>query len=152
MNSQGDLRQSLDPSVYNTASKPREPYIPLIGMTDHGPCNEDSESLPTSVDKTLKAQLYRSHFLSTWNSRLFEFAVILFLASIFPCTLLPISMYALVRSATAVVFMQPTGSWIDRGNALSVVRVSIVRQRVAVAVSCIILWILKLRSTNTELT
>jgi len=151
MNSQGDLRQSLDPSD-DAAGDPREPYIPLMGMTDHGPGNEVSESPITSVDRTLKVQLYTSHFLSTWNSRLFEFAAILFLASIFPGTLLPMSVYALVRSAAAVVFAQSIGSWIDRGNALSVVRVSIVGQRVAVVVSCVILWILKMRSTNTGMT
>ncbi|EFQ25929.1 iron transporter [Colletotrichum graminicola M1.001] len=56
-------------------------------------------------------RLYLSHFLSTWNSRMFEFAAVLYLATIFPATLLPMSLYALTRvfqrlavSASCAVF------------------------------------------------
>lgn len=88
------------------------------------------------IPKTLTYRLYTSHFLSTLNSRLFEFGATLFLASIFPDTLLPMSVYALVRSGAAILFAQPVGSWIDSGNRQTVVRVSIIGQRVAVAASC----------------
>jgi hypothetical protein len=96
--------------------------------------------------KRLETQLYTSHFLSTWNSRLFEFGAVLFLASIFPHTLLPMSIYALTRSASAILLAQIIGSWIDRGNRLSVVRASIIGQRVAVAASCGILWVMEGRA------
>ncbi|TLD16216.1 uncharacterized protein PgNI_00056 [Pyricularia grisea] len=98
-----------------------------------------------AVPRSLELRLYVSHFLSTWNSRLFEFAAVLFLASIFPNTLLPMSVYALVRSGAAIVFGQSIGSWIDRGDRLTVVRVSIVGQRLAVAFSCGLFWALELR-------
>ncbi|TDZ40668.1 Solute carrier family 40 member 1 [Colletotrichum trifolii] len=91
---------------------------------------------PPTVSKPVVFRLYVSHFLSTWNSRLFEFGAVLFLASIYPDTLMPMSVYALVRGAAAVVLSPSLGSCIDRGNRLSVVRVSIVGQRLAVAMSC----------------
>lgn len=70
-------------------------------------------------------RLYVSHFLSTWNSRVFEFGAVLYLASIFPGTLLPMSVYALMRGLSAVVFASAVGHYVDTGNRLQVVRVSI---------------------------
>lgn len=98
-----------------------------------------------TVPRSLEIRLYVSHFLSTWNSRLFEFAAVLFLASIFPGTLLPMSVYALVRSGAAIIFGQSIGSLIDRGNRLAVVRASIIGQRLAVAASCGLFWALERR-------
>lgn len=93
--------------------------------------------------KSLETQLYVSHSLSAWNSRLFEFGAVLFLASIFPNTLLPMSVYALTRSASAIVSSQPVGAWIDNGNRLNIVRTSIILQRLPVAASCGILWLME---------
>jgi len=67
---------------------------------------------------------------------------VFFIAAIFPGTLLPMSTYALVRSAAAVMLSPALGSWIDKGDRLKVVRVSIVGQRLAVGASCGIFWIL----------
>lgn len=117
--------------------------------------DERGHDVPTpELPWSLAIRLYTSHFLSTWNSRLFEFGAVLFLASIFPDTLLPMSVYALVRSASAILFAQSIGSWIDRGDRLTVVRCSIIGQRVAVAASCAILWIMeqKVGLTNTRVT
>lgn len=105
----------------------------------------DEQSPAAPISRSLAASLYTSHFLSTWNSRLFEFGAVLFLASIYPNTLRPMSVYALVRSASAIIFSPAVGSWIDRGNRLSVVRVSIMGQRLAVAASCALFAILTLR-------
>lgn len=117
---------------------------PLLGR----PSPEPSRSTPQLMEqlkKKLESQLYTSHTLSTWNSRFFEFAAVLFLADLFPNTLLPMSVYAFVRSAAAIAFAHPVGSWIDQGNRLSVVRASIIGQRIPVAASCGILWLLELR-------
>jgi hypothetical protein len=75
--------------------------------------------------KNIRKLLYTSHFLSTWNSRLFEFGAFLFLANIFPQTLLPASLYALCRNASAAVAAPWIGSYIDRADRLVVVRISI---------------------------
>jgi iron-regulated transporter 1 len=111
--------------------------------------SEDDESPAPSarIDRgRTEWQLYTSHFLSMWNSRLFEFGAVLFLASIFPSTLSPMSIYALVRSSSAILFAQQLGRWIDNGNRLTVVRVSILGQRLAVALSCGVLWVMESRA------
>lgn len=123
------------------------------------PTDRPEATLP-SLPPSITHRLYISHFLSTWNSRVFEFGAVLYLASIFPGTLLPISLYALTRGASAIGFSPLVGRCIDRGDRLSVVRGSIglsfpwlvgdckvsdeslVSQRLAVAASCVVLWIL----------
>ena len=78
-------------------------------------------SLPPAIAR----QLYLSHFLSTWNSRVFEFGAVLYLASVFPQNLLPMSAYALARGAAAAFFSPAVGRYIDTSNRLWVVRLSI---------------------------
>jgi hypothetical protein len=78
-----------------------------------------------TVSPSITRRLFISHFLSTWNSRVFEFGAVLFLASIFPRTLLPMSVYALARAASAICFSPAVGRYIDAGDRLSVVRFSI---------------------------
>ncbi|KAF2839140.1 hypothetical protein M501DRAFT_1024162 [Patellaria atrata CBS 101060] len=89
--------------------------------------------------RSLQVRLYTSHFLSTWNSRLFEFGAVLFLVSIYPATLLPMSVYALARNGRVIIFSPAVGSWIDQGNRLIVVRVSIIGPRLTVAASCVVI-------------
>ncbi|KYK58094.1 hypothetical protein DCS_05107 [Drechmeria coniospora] len=86
--------------------------------------------------------LFISHLLSTWNSRVFEFGAVLYLAVIFPDTLLPMSVYALTRGLAVILFSSAVGHYVDVGNRLRVVRVSIVYQRLAVAVSCALFYLL----------
>jgi iron-regulated transporter 1 len=81
----------------------------------------------TASSQSVLTRLYMSHFLSTWNSRMFEFGAVLFLASIFQGTLLYASIYALVRSASAVVLSSWLGSKMDRSNRLLAIRHSIGR-------------------------
>lgn len=83
--------------------------------------NPAKQVIPTAITR----RLYISHFLSTWNSRSFEFGAVLFFASIFPLTLLPLSIYALVRSGSAIIFAPMIGRAIDRRSRLPVVRFSI---------------------------
>ena len=73
----------------------------------------------------VRRRLYISHFLSTWNSRVFEFGAVLFIAKIYPGTLLPVSIYAVVRSASAIVLSPKVGKYIDVNDRLKVVRSSI---------------------------
>ncbi|KAK9329057.1 Ferroporti-1 [Lipomyces starkeyi] len=77
-----------------------------------------------------------SHFLSAWNSRIFEYSAVLFLTSIFPGTLLPPSVYALWRALSAMFLAPAMGRQVDKTNRLVVVRRSIMFQRAAVACSC----------------
>lgn len=56
---------------------------------------------------------------------MFEFGAVLFLATIFPGTLRYTSVYALVRSLSAVVLSSWLGSVVDRANRLRAIRHSI---------------------------
>jgi iron-regulated transporter 1 len=73
----------------------------------------------------IRIRLYTSHALSTWNSRLFEFGAFLFLAKIYPLTLLPASVYALARAAAAALVSPWLGPYIDTADRLRAVRLSI---------------------------
>lgn len=117
---------------------------------DAGVTAEPIREAPVRIPRSLEFRLYVSHFLSTWNSRLFEFAAVLFLADIFPGTLLFVSVYALARNGAAILFAQSMGSWIDVGNRLVVVRTSILGQRLAVAGSCAIFWVLEGLGSNSD--
>ncbi|KLO96011.1 ferroportin 1 [Fusarium fujikuroi] len=97
-------------------------------------------------------RLYISHTLSTWNSRVFEFGSVLYLASIFPGTLMPLAIYSIVRGASAITLSSWVGSYIDREDRLKTVRLSIVSQRLVVAASCAIFFILsRAESPSDEL-
>jgi iron-regulated transporter 1 len=85
-------------------------------------------------------KLYISHFLSAWNMRLFEFGAVLFLANVYPDTLLPMSIYALIRALAAVVLSPLVGQYIDKTDRLISIRLSIVGQRSAVILSCLLFW------------
>lgn len=94
------------------------------------------------ISISLRRKLYISHLFSTWNDRGFEFGAILFLATIYSSTLKPMSIYALVRAASAVIFAPAIGRYIDTGNRLQVMRTSIICRRGAVASACVLFWIM----------
>ena len=109
---------------------------------------EVSEPSELPKESGIKRRLYISHFLSTWNSRVFEFGAVLFLARIFPGTLLPSSVYALVRAASAICFAPLVGRCVDRFDRLRTVRLSIIGQRAAVILSCHGFWALSVDVWN----
>ncbi|KAI9652206.1 MAG: hypothetical protein M1829_001815 [Trizodia sp. TS-e1964] len=115
---------------------------PLLASPPTAESAVADESSGCEVPGRVATRLYISHLLSTWNSRVFEFGAVLYLASIFPGSLLPMSIYALSRSAAAILFSPAIGQYIDRGNRLHVVRLSIVLQRFVVAASCAIFYML----------
>lgn len=96
----------------------------------HLPPLQASASRPSAP---VRGKLYTSHFLTTWNSRVFEFGAVLFLSSIFPGTLLPVSVYAVTRSASAILLSGAVGHFIDNAERMRVVRVSIGESRITIA-------------------
>lgn len=103
---------------------------PLVVNADanevSGIAQQESDNEPENQLKSgIAYRLYISHFLSTWNSRVFEFGAVLYLATLYPGTLLPMSVYALSRGLAAIVFAPAVGFYVDVGNRLQVVRVSI---------------------------
>ncbi len=86
---------------------------------------ESDVSPPAEITTGISLRLYISHSLSTGNSRLFEFGAVLFIAEIFPGTLLPVSVYAVVRAASAILLSSKVRRYIDVYDRLKVVRGSI---------------------------
>lgn len=111
--------------------------MPVIQLTSYVPCGQNGMPADSPAEHRARLKyLYISHFISTWNSRGFEFGAVLFLATIYPGTLLPTSTYALIRALAAITFSPAVGRYIDRGDRLQVVRFSVLGQRLAVASSC----------------
>ncbi|KAF2101061.1 hypothetical protein NA57DRAFT_36305 [Rhizodiscina lignyota] len=128
--------------VIGLQSEPRE-SPDGSSQHDDGTPGSHSEDRTGNPSGSVKLRLYLSHFLSTWNSRVFEFGAVLYLASIFPSTLLPMSVYAVARAASAILFSPAVGRYIDTKDRLHVVRLSIVIQRTVVAASCALFWLLE---------
>jgi solute carrier family 40 (iron-regulated transporter), member 1 len=97
---------------------------------------------PAVFNGALLFRFYTSHTLSVWNSRLFEFGAVLFLAIITPGTLFYASTYALIRSLAVILLASRIGDSVDRFDRLTTVRFSIILQRGAVALSCLFFGIL----------
>lgn len=131
------------PATMNVAATNATPGHHLL--TGEGDDDGDPAVVPAGVPRSLSLRLYVSHSLSTWNSRVFEFGAALFLTSIYPGTLLPVSIYSLVRNAGYIAFAQPVGQWINKGDRLRLIRASIIGQRVPVAASCALLLVLLLK-------
>jgi iron-regulated transporter 1 len=112
----GDDRSPLLTTSPNPAS---------IVPDDASTVSSTDEAQACQVPAGITRRLYTSHFLSTWNTRVFEFGAVLYLASIFPGTFLPMSVYALTRGTSAILFSPAVGRYIDTGNRLQVVRLSI---------------------------
>lgn len=93
---------------------------------------------------------YLSHFLFTWNDRVWEFASVILLIAAYPMTLLPSSVFGLSSTASAIVFSPTVGRWFDGTSRLKSVRMAIFAQRVAVAVGCICLWVMVSHTLGRE--
>ncbi|KAL1757468.1 Ferroporti-1 [Schizophyllum commune] len=135
-------RSSLEASLLPTS--PPEPASITASTPPSSPSSitELLQNGDDGVPSAIKKRLYVSHFLSTWNSRVFEFGAVLYLASIYPGTLLPMSVYALSRQVSTILFSPFIGRYIDRTNRLKVVRLSIVLQRITVTLSCVVFFLL----------
>lgn len=96
---------------------------------------EDQSIADAEGFRRVARRLYISHSLSTWNSRMFEFGAFLFLADVFPETLLFASVYALARSLTVFLLSSSIGGIMDVSNRLWAIRASISEQGLSIVVS-----------------
>ena len=123
----GTQQDALDPVVYRVPPTPSPtPILPAsTPFSSSSPLPALLPISPPTISSAVALRLYTSHLLSTYNSRSFQFAAILFLASIFPTTLLPLSIYALVCGFSAILFGPLVGRTVDRLARLGVVRFSV---------------------------
>jgi solute carrier family 40 (iron-regulated transporter), member 1 len=96
-------------------------------------------NIPPTYRRSL-VLFYISHFLFTWNDRVWEFASVILLISAYPLTLLPSSVFGLTSTACAIVFSPAVGRWFDMNSRIKSVRYSIFSQRVSVSAGCVFLW------------
>ena len=127
----------MSPSSSNETTTADDEAVPFLPNRDDSPppyTTSTNGGTPSSQididdgterDKQLTRRLYTSHLLSTWNSRTFEFASLLFIARIWKDTLLPVSVFAIFRALSAIVFAGRIGQSVDQYNRLTVVRTSI---------------------------
>ncbi|PIL31381.1 transporter [Ganoderma sinense ZZ0214-1] len=90
---------------------------------------ESGEPLPQTVrplDRKALAILLVQHFSNSWGLRTAEFAVYLFLVTLFPDTLLPASIYGFVTTGIAIFLSGWAGQLVDEHHNLGIVRVSII--------------------------
>ena len=85
----------------------------------------DERNDPRYPFNRIAQRLYIAHALSTWNSRMFEFGAVLFLAEIFPGTLFYASFYALGRALFAAILSSWVGAQMDSAHRLKAIRHSI---------------------------
>jgi iron-regulated transporter 1 len=117
------MYQPVEPMTPTSSTGVNDERRPLLATNDE--TSPESQETPQWTLTDTTRRLYVSHFLSTCNSRVFEFGSVLYLASIFPGTLLPMSVYAMVRGAAAILLSSLVGQYIDREDRLKVVRLSI---------------------------
>jgi solute carrier family 40 (iron-regulated transporter), member 1 len=94
---------------------------------------------------------YTSHFLFTWNDRVWEFASVILLIAAYPMTLLPSSVFGLSSTASAIIFGPGVGRLFDSTPRLKSVRCAIFVQRIVVSAGCICLWVMISHSPRGEL-
>lgn len=83
----------------------------------------DVESLRDSeVPAYLLRYLYAGHFFARWGTRMWEFAVGLFMLYVWPNSLLLTALYGVVESASIAIFGPTVGDWIDRMQYIKVLR------------------------------
>ncbi|KAK9456732.1 Ferroporti-1 [Dipodascopsis uninucleata] len=95
-----------------------------------------------TTENNILLKLYISHFLSTWNARAFEYGSLVFLSLTFAETLLPVSVYAFLRAFISIILSSTINRYVEKTNRLIVIRRSIIYQRIAAIVSCVLFSLL----------
>ena len=86
--------------------------------------------------------LYSSHFMSACGDRMWEIAVPMFLMDIFKVTLLPTALYTVFVYITSVIFMPQVGKWVDSASRLTVQRLGLLLENMAVVCTTVIMVLL----------
>ena len=95
------------------------------------------------------AGLYTSHTLSMWNSRSYEFASILFVASAYPNTMTVASLRGLSANLASLLLSPAVGRWCNRyPSRLWTLQLCIVLQRICICIACFG-WLFIVQAHNT---
>ncbi|EJU04237.1 hypothetical protein DACRYDRAFT_114607 [Dacryopinax primogenitus] len=103
---------------------------------------EELESAAPTVSFSSILLLSASHLSSSWSDRTLEFAVPLYLISLFPSTLFPSSFFGFLTTGSAILLSNAIGSWVDRTPRLRAVRTFILAQKLSNLVAYALLLVL----------
>lgn len=104
---------------------------------------QHSSSMSSNRTRTSQTRpLYLLQLLSSCAVRSSEFSLSLFLAGIYPHTLFYISIHGLGRAVAAVLLGPLVGAYVDSQDRLRAMSLSIVCQRLSIALSCILILFL----------
>jgi len=128
------------------------------GVNDTAPTIMDSAPVILETTTLTEAEphewslvlFYTSHFLFTWNDRVWEFASVILLIAAYPLTLLPSSVFGLSSTASAIIFGPAVGRWFDNTARLKSIRVAIFAQRASVCAGCVGLWAMVSQGLGTR--
>ncbi|KAI8977743.1 Ferroporti-1 [Trametes punicea] len=108
----------------------------------------------TPLDRTALATLLVQHFSNSWGLRTAEFAVYLFLVTLFPDTLLPASIYGFATTGAGIILSGWAGRLVDEHHNLGIVRASIVSIKLAACMmysaSLVLLYRFSIPSNDTR--
>ncbi|CCM05685.1 uncharacterized protein FIBRA_07916 [Fibroporia radiculosa] len=108
-------------TVSRDSDDPTSP--PSEGITQDAETSLAEFSRP--LDRRAIILLLIQHFSNSWGSRTAEFAIYLFLITVFPDTLLPASIFGFLTTGTAIVLSGWAGHQVDVHHNLRLVRVCI---------------------------
>ncbi|TPX57326.1 hypothetical protein PhCBS80983_g03908 [Powellomyces hirtus] len=100
-----------------------------------------SEISPDKFDIRTGHILCVSYLFTTWSVRADEWATAIFLAYIFPHSLLQVSLYTLIVTLSAILFSGTVGGIVDRSRRLVGIRVFLIIQKAAIATSAFLLFV-----------
>ena len=86
--------------------------------------------------------LYISYLFAAFGDRMWEFASLVFLMSLFPTSLLAASLLGLLETGAAIVCSPALGRYIDRTSRLQAALCSVAGQNIAVSAGGVILYFL----------
>ncbi|KZV83481.1 hypothetical protein EXIGLDRAFT_625586 [Exidia glandulosa HHB12029] len=98
---------------------------PATGSIDDGTRRADVQAEPErwSPSRKAVAVLALQHFSFAWNQRTVEFALVICLVILFPDSLVPSSLVALTSALAVILLSGWIGSFVDKTNRLTMVRV-----------------------------
>ncbi len=126
---QADISRGTDPTETTLTCPCPTPFFPITPVTHPIP--------PPSF--TLYQSLFMSHFLSAWGDRLWEFGLILFLATIYPDTLLYVGLVGFAENLACILLAIRVGHAIDRWPRLYTMRCALLFQNGSIIVGSICL-------------
>lgn len=117
-----------------------EDQISTHGSIEQNP--QTGHSLSSDLKTLIKQRLYVSHFLYVWNSRMYEFGIVLFIINLYPGTLFPSSLFAFCSSLSGILLSNTVTNLVNHGERLKIIKKTITIQRSFAVLSATVLLVI----------